>query len=179
MAYEKLDKNIRLITHSYTTLTVQGSTTAQETITEQLIEGYGMVGYDPDVDGDVRIPSGFPSSEVQLWDINFIEGDLDVVDSLDSLVSATVLAVLTMLDELDYIPYRRFGTLVWNEIYERLDALALRRIEDEIRKALERMDRIEEVIHISAEQIDKERVYVDVAVRSITDEEERFSLTVG
>ena len=84
-----------------------------------------------------------------------------------------------MLDELDYVPYRGFGTLIWEEIYERLDALALRRIEDQIYEALKRLDRVEEVIHVSAEQIDKQKVYVDVTVRSVDEEERRISLTLG
>jgi len=162
---ERLDKNVQFCTFSYTQILCEGSADGEGSISDDMVVGEGFVGYDPDFDGDVRFPGHPADASSRIWDFQFKGGDLTIEDGVPSVYAGIVFKLLTILGELPQYPFQSFGSDVYKRLYDPRSGMGLRRLEDDIRVAVEEMDRVDEVLDVKATAEPGTAVVVELGVR--------------
>lgn len=107
-----------------------------------------------------------------VYDMDFIDGDLNNVRGLESLYNACVISIMTRYDELtDNKTYHGYGCQVHELIKGNKTKLLLYKLEIYIQDTLEAMRRVKTVNEIIITENDRNSYNVHFNITSLTDED--------
>lgn len=107
-----------------------------------------------------------------VYDMEFIDGDLNNVRGLESLYNACVISIMTRYDELfDNKTYREYGCHVHELIKGNKTKMLLYKLEIYIQDTLKAMRRVKSVNEIIITENDRNSYHVHFNITSITDED--------